>query len=344
MSFPPKRVYAITLRKPFSYMSARGFDTAELLTDTELTRDMLADPYHLISEAQARLFYRNLVRLANRDGVGLEIGWQTSLSDMGPHGMALSTEQTVGDSLRKTWKIRDNYNLLVKWQYEVAGSRLIHRLQCDEVEEPLRIFLLERGLATLQAHAEELLGSDMKPQRVLLDYPEPANIAQYREVFRCPLRFRQACTELHYNADRLASPIETHDPQAAEVLDALRTNLHEKLTSRGDVVLEVRMALRRTPGRFPGLDQIAESLAMSPRTLRRKLGQRDFRFQDLLDDERRRVAEDCLLNSGMTIQQVADRCGFSDAQSFAQSFRRWQGMSPSDFRRSRGEKNSPQSR
>ena len=340
MSFPSKRVYAITLRKPFSYMSTQGFDPADLLADTELTPDLLSDPYHLISEAQARLFYLNLVRLADRDSVGLEIGWRTALSDMGPHGMALATERTVADSVRKTWQLRDNYNLLVDWRYEVSGSVLIHRLQCSETDEPLRIFLLERGLATLQAHAEELLGPRITPLRLLLDYRAPANLDHYKDVFRCPLRFQQEQTQLHYNAADLDTPIETHDPQAAEVLGALRTSLHEKLASRGDIVLEVKMALRQTPGKFPGLERVAEDLAMSSRTLRRKLGQHNVRFQDLLDEERRRVAEDLLLTTTMTIQQISERCGFSDAQNFSQSFRRWQGMSPSQFRSSGGEQAS----
>ena len=337
MSFPPKRVYAITLRKPFAYMSAQGHDPAALLADTELSPDVISDPYHLVSEAQARLFYLNLVRLADRDGVGLEIGWRTALSDLGPHGMALATERTIGDSLRKTWQLRDNYNLLVDWRYEVMGSVLIHHLRCAEADEPLRTFLLERALATLQAHTEELLGPDFRPLRVLLDYRAPGDIEHYKDVFRCPLRFNQEHTELHYSADDLDSPIETYDPQAAEVLGALRTSLHEKLASRGDIVLEVRMALRRTPGNFPSLERVADSLAMSSRTLRRKLGQQNVRFQDLLDEERRRIAEDLLLHSAMPIQQIAEKCGFSDAQNFAQSFRRWQGMSPSQFRSNRGE-------
>jgi len=335
MGFPPKRLYAITLRKPLSYMLARGADAAALLAGTELTPEILADPYRLISENQARLFYLNLVRLTGPDGVGLEIGWHTSLSDMGPHGMALATERTAGDSLRKTWELRYNYNLLVDWRYEVSGSRLIHRLDCQEPDERLRIFLLERALATLQAHTEELLGPDSRPLEVLFDYPAPANIERYRDVFRCPLRFKQAHTESRYDAHRLSSPIETCDPKAAEVLGALRTSLHEKLGSRGNVLLEVKMALRRTPGRFPSLEQVADSLAMSSRTLRRRLGHYDVRFQDLLDDERSRVAEDLLLSTSLTIQQVAEQCGFSDARNFSQSFRRMRGMSPTEFRKQR---------
>ncbi len=335
MSAASKRIYAITLRKAHSYMMARGFGAADLLARTELSEDDLADPYNLINEDQARTYYANLVSLIDRDGVGLEIGWMTALSDMGPHGMTLLTERTVGDALRKTWMIRDNYNLLLDWAYEVESGVLVHRVRCQETNERLRIFLIERGLGTLQAHSEELLGADQKPLRVLLDYSAPANIDNYKDIFGCPLRFSQETTELHYKAESLDLPLETHDPQAVDMLGELRTRLHEKLASGGDIVQDVTMALRRSPGEFPSLERIAEGMAMSSRTLRRKLGQRDVRYQDLLDAERRRVAEDFLLNTNFSVQQVADKCGFTDPQNFSQAFKRWLGMSPTEFRHSR---------
>ena len=116
----------------------------------------------------------------------------------------------------------------------------------------------------------------------------------------------------------------------------MRDNLREKLTSRGDIINEVKLALRRQQGKFPSLEQVADSLAMSSRTLRRKLGEQDARYQNLLDEERQRVAEDFLLNTTMSIQQIAEQCGFNDAQNFSQAFKRWIGMSPTAFRSSHG--------
>ena len=83
------------------------------------------------------------------------------------------------------------------------------------------------------------------------------------------------------------------------------------------------------------LERVAERLAMSPRTLRRKLGAANSRFQDLLDAERQRVAEEYLADSELSVQQIADLCGFSDAQNFSQAFKRWLGVSPTEYRRSR---------
>ena len=46
------------------------------------------------------------------------------------------------------------------------------------------------------------------------------------------------------------------------------------------------------------------------------------------------MAEDYLLNSSLNIQEIADLCGFSDAQNFAQAFKRWTGQSPTELRKS----------
>lgn len=334
MTHPTKRVYAITLRKAHSFMMARDFAPEALLANTELSEADLAEPYNLISQEQARMYYMNLIGMVNRDGVGLEIGWLTALSDMGPHGMALMTERTVGEALQKTWEIRDNYNLLIDWRYEISGNLLIIRFCSNEPDKKLRIFLLERGLAMIQAHAEELIGSAVKPVRVLFDYKAPANSDLYTDIFRCPLRFSQQQTQLHLPSEWLNRNIETYDPQGSDILGTLRTSLHEKLSSGGDIVQDVKMALRRKPGEFPSLKRIAEGLAISSRTLRRKLRQHNVHYQHLLDAERQSVAEDFLLNTTMTIQKIAEQCGFTDAQNFSQAYRRWRGMSPTEFRNS----------
>ena len=314
-------------------MVARGFATEELLASTELRKSDIEDPYRLISEEQARKFYGNVVRLADSPGIGLEIGWATPLTDKGPLGLLQMSSRNVRDSLKDAWETRYTYNLLLEWDIELADGIIVNRLAAEEEEQPLRTFLLERALGLIQANAEELVGSEARPLKVLLDYPAPANFRRYKEIFRCPIYFGQKVVEIHYPTSYLDLDIQSHDPQARQVLSALQESLQKKLATKSDIVNEVKMALRRKPGEFPGLDQVADRLAMSPRTLRRKLGQLDVRFQDLLDEERRRVAEDYLEDSTLTIQQIAEQCGFNDSQNFSQAFRRWSGMSPTEFRK-----------
>jgi len=101
-------------------------------------------------------------------------------------------------------------------------------------------------------------------------------------------------------------------------------------------VTSIRLAIREKAGTFPSIEVIAQQFNMSSRTLSRQLRNSGTNFQRLLDDARREVAEDQLLHSQMSIQQIAESCGFRDAQNFSQAFKRWKGMSPSEFRKSCG--------
>ena len=182
-----------------------------------------------------------------------------------------------------------------------------------------------------------MIGSKARPTKVLVDYKAPRHIKRYKEIFRCPVYFEQKAVELHYPLRYHSQEVASHDQLAHDTLEVLQASLLKKMSAEKDIVNEVKMALRRKPGEFPSLDQVASKLAMSPRTLRRKLGAEEVRFQDLLDDERRRVAEDYLSNSDLTIQQIAEECDFNDAQNFSQAFKRWTWKSPTEYRRSHRE-------
>ena len=331
----PRQIYTLTLRKVHAFMTARGFTAEQLLANTGITAPDLDDPYRLVHSTQAHRYYTNVVALEPSGGLGLEIGWTTNLSDMGSHGLFQLTSRTAEQAMQGGYSNRYLYNLLLDWEIKIVGERLVNEFACDEPAGALRTFLIERGMGTLQAAAEELLGSQAAPVKVLLDYQAPVHFRQYEEVFRCPVYFGQRCSELHYPAKYLEAVLPTHDPQVHGLIGPLQASLVKKLETRRDVVHDVIMAMRRKPGEFPSLERVAASLAMSSRTLRRKLGQENVTFQQLLDGERRRVAEDYLANSDTSIHQVAELCGFQDAQNFSQAFRRWTGASPSEYRKSR---------
>ena len=88
------------------------------------------------------------------------------------------------------------------------------------------------------------------------------------------------------------------------------------------------------PGRFPGIDAVASDMAMSTRTLRRRLAAENRSFQEILDEVRFGLAKDYLQNSSLPIEQVADLLAFSAAGNFSQAFKRWSGVAPRDYRSS----------
>jgi AraC-like DNA-binding protein len=81
------------------------------------------------------------------------------------------------------------------------------------------------------------------------------------------------------------------------------------------------------------VDRVASQLGMSRQTLYRRLRREGATFQDLLDGKRRRLAIRYLVTERSTAKSAAYRLGFSDPAAFSRAFKRWTGVSPSNFGR-----------
>ena len=71
---------------------------------------------------------------------------------------------------------------------------------------------------------------------------------------------------------------------------------------------------------------------MSSRTLKRKLKAEGTAFSDILDQLAIEQARK-LLRSALSVEQIAERMGYSDVSNFGRAFRRWTGTTPAAYRR-----------
>lgn len=102
---------------------------------------------------------------------------------------------------------------------------------------------------------------------------------------------------------------------------------------KGSISARVRHLLHAHQPRWPSLEQVADALSTSRRTLLRKLESEKIGYQQLLDEARNELACWYLRQSRMPLAHVAEKIGFSDQTNFSRSFKRWKGCSPRDYRR-----------
>jgi AraC-like DNA-binding protein len=105
--------------------------------------------------------------------------------------------------------------------------------------------------------------------------------------------------------------------------------LDDRLASRMRAVLDAEVA-READIR---IDVIARRLAMSARTLQRRLAGEGFSFQSVLDDWRKEAAGSHLAASRLSIGEIAYLLGYSEPAAFHRAFKRWYGVTPQAYRR-----------
>jgi AraC-like DNA-binding protein len=118
-------------------------------------------------------------------------------------------------------------------------------------------------------------------------------------------------------------------PVVIAELDALVTSVAD----RPRVVVDVERVLREL-GFDAELPRVARALALSPRTLQRRLADAGTSFIDLARRARLQEAERRLRETSDSITAIALDCGWSSAQHFAADFRAAHGVTPSSWRRS----------
>jgi AraC-like DNA-binding protein len=330
--------YAFFIRAATRVAQEQGVNPETLLRGTSLAPDSLSDPYQLISRAQELCFYHNLIHAIDIPWLGLKVGSASSLSGLGTVGHVRLASRDIREVIAGSLERYSLMNLHLTYDVKLKAGEVIHSVSEEEPLGELRQFMIDRCFAQTQCHAEELIGPECIPTVVRLDFPDPGYHDRYKELFQCPIRFNQPVNEIRYPFQFLDQPIPSHDPKVKEVLDSLCESLMQKLNVERDMVTDVKLAIRKKPGTFPNIEQVADNLGMSSRNLRRSLKEQGSSFQALLNEARRAVAEDYLLNSTLNVQKIAELCGFSDGQNFAQAFKRWTGQSPTDFRRGGNDK------
>ena len=84
----------------------------------------------------------------------------------------------------------------------------------------------------------------------------------------------------------------------------------------------------------PQLAEVAKRLKTSPRTLQRRLGAEGTSFQDVVDSVREELARIYMADTKRryTVGELAYLLGFSEISALSRAFKRWTGMTPTQWR------------
>jgi AraC-like DNA-binding protein len=130
--------------------------------------------------------------------------------------------------------------------------------------------------------------------------------------------------------------LRSADPHLLAILEAHAGRVRAELPRRDDTIASrAREActeeLRAQRG--PTLSSIAKVLAVSDRTLQRRLADEGTSFGAVLDDARSALARAFIRDREVSLAEVAWLLGFSDQSTFTRAFKRWTGAAPGEWRK-----------
>jgi AraC-like DNA-binding protein len=313
----------------------QGISAEESLMSSGINSADIYNPETRTSVRQYLAVCKNAVQLSRDPATPFYVGMKMHLSAYGMYGYALICSLTIRDffNLGVKYHRLATPTLSIQWREEPQSA--VWWFPEDFISAPskeLRQFLIEQQLAQHVTHLRDVVSRECVPQKVHVSYPAPPHAKLYEEFLCCPVYFDQPESELYYDASILdRKPQLAHRLTSTLLQETCDRLIGQAKTSVG-VAGEVYQILMQTPGYFPDMDEVADALNMTSRTLRRKLDAETISFAEISNDVRRSLATEYLQTTKLSTEDIATLLGFSDAASFRHAFKKWTGKAPSAYR------------
>ena len=309
-----------------------GLSVSDCLRGSAIPIESLEDPFCEVEASQELTVVRNLLRhLARVPGIGLEAGRRYRSTGYGIMGYALLSSRSLRSALDFAIRYLDLTFAFNRYRAENVPEGLRVVLDDSAIPEDCRQFLVERDVTSTVAVMRHLLLKPVPVHRVSFRFERPSYAERFEEFFLGPVFFGEPAHAIVIGNEWVDQPLPQADEPTVRLCEEQCRELLDRRRARTRVSERVRQHLLRPRGAAK-MEEVAAELGMAPRTLHRHLGAEGTSFRQLVDEVRKALAEG-MLSHRMTVDEVAERLGYSEASSFYHAFKRWKGVSPSAYRR-----------
>jgi AraC-like DNA-binding protein len=309
-----------------------GVEVQDALDAAGVPRDIFSDPGNTIDYPLFQRLLTTCEQLAHCDHIPFLAGQRTRLADFGLAGRAARCGATAGEGLHR---FVNYYNLHISATtislVSYGGfARLVYLITARDIADAQHV--QQGALAVAFNVLQDLFGRQWQPSVVTFATRAPPNLRPFHQFFRVPLRFDSDESAIVFERHWLDRPQPPVDP-------AFRAQVDAEVRERQAAMLEdfpatVRRAVRKQLiiGEAR-MDVVAAMFGMHRRTLDRHLQKHGLRYGELVEGVEEAIARQLLRETDLQVQQVAESLRYSSAANFATAFRRWTGMTPSEYRR-----------
>jgi AraC-like DNA-binding protein len=316
-------------------LEARGVDPAPLLCEVGIDRRALMFPFARFADASVQALWLRAPDVAGDPDFGV------TAAELSRDGMLALFDELAASSET----LRDAYERCqahLRLLHDAAAVRLVTsgpltRLQIlPDLAAPLPRAQVEYFVACLVLRTRRMTGVFEHPRAACLKHAKPRFTARLEAFFECPLHFGADLTEVVFPTSWLEVPVLSANAQLRRAVEqrarTLLSELNESLQLTARVGLSIGAELHVAE---PSLQAIAKRLAMSPRTLKRRLRDAGTSYSAQLDAVRQRWAARYLLDPDEPLHDIARRLGFSNPTAFFKAHKRWTGLTPLAARKTR---------
>lgn len=320
------------IRRLLIFGEEHGLDRRKLMSMIGLTEAQISDPDARVPVIKSLKLWQLLAAAVPDPDIGLEVGNRYMVKETGIVGYAMLHSIHLLGALHRVERYAKLLNQNAE-PYLVPGSKTwLLTTASRPLLDGFRP-VVDEGVTAILTLLRELGQFRLEPIRIEYSYSKPADLNAHRRLTGADLVFDKEFPALLFRDHDLRSELATKNPDLTRYLDELAEIHLEALPRASTMQQRLRQALwpHLSEG-SPSVAAVATELAVSPRTLQRRLREENTSFKQVLEELRKEKALLLLQDPMLTIYEVGFLLGYSEPSAFYRAFKRWHDSSPSQYR------------
>jgi AraC-like DNA-binding protein len=317
---------------------SHGVDPLPLLEQYGLDAARLGEGGARLSIPRYMRLGHGAIQLTDNPALGLRMGQLSRLSQAGLAGVTAAQAPTVREAARCLIRFEalygSNYRGQSSFHEDAEGAWL--RFYSISPYNAYNRFVVDSILAGWLQQLSSVSPAPLRAERIEIEFEAPPYREAYAVLGDCPIQFGCEHNQLRLSLESLAQRNPEHCPSTWRHLLQLCERELEQLTRTRTLRERITQLLGPllNGGREPDLEEVAARLKLPTWTLRRKLAEEGTQFRAILNDTRRDLAMTYIRDTELAFGEIAYLLGFASAEAFQRAFKRWNGQTPGEFRRS----------
>lgn len=307
----------------------QGVNAADILREAQV--ELPENATDRLSLSDTISIWQSAVHLSEDPLFGFHMGLSLKPTHFQLIAFTMISSATLGDAIEK----------ILKYQRLISDGGRFTLVDLAEGDiglvyspafERFSYHQIDVVMAAILGFARWLLDDKARPKEVLFTHGELGGIKEYQDFFGCDVSFKQDQNCIVFSAALLEKSLPGFDQQLSSMHEQLADSQLLRL-SEPSIIMRLQEVLQSSP-EVISRDRIAQKLGMSGRSLQRKLQQEGSSFQSIYDEHRHQRSLVLLQNKQLSLTDIAQQLGFSENSTFYRAFKRWQGITPGEYRQS----------
>jgi AraC-like DNA-binding protein len=267
-----------------------------------------------------------------RETLGIDLAQALPLELAGLWSFLLRSSNTFGQMLRRAERYMRVVNRYSEFLLEERSDGVA--MVCPH-PDPSPYGAREQVVCALLGHwiawGRQLTRASFSVEEARFQWPGPRDSTPFHRFFGGPVTFGADEDALLLRREVLDLPLPERTPEFVEQFEAYATALIRRMTPQSSLVERVREAIAE--GLLTGSVKeaaVAQQLAMTMRTMHRRLVEAGTSFRNIRDELLRQRAQELLLERRVPIGEVSYLLGYAEPSNFHRAFRRWTGLTPAE--------------